>query len=227
MNLVCGQIRPGKVLKILDSNGTIKGSCAGVFSMEDDPEKLPPIYPFLRTSPSQFVKPNIGDDIWVLCFTDNPQELFYIFQGGSYDGSVRDKQTGDLEKYNNNVQILMSCDSGFEGAHLQFSNEEGWSMQNDSVVMTMGNENDLEIKNDNGSFSMDDSGIHLSGDSHSVARGDVVMSKFNDLENMLKLFAKTLSMNQFTATAGASLENLINSYMTGYDEIESPQVTTK
>ena len=227
MKLACGHIRPGRVLKVLDSNGTIKGSCAGVFSIEDDTDKLPPIYPFLRTSPSQFVKPNIGDPIWVLHFTDNPQELFYIFQGSTQGASYRNEKSGDLDKYNNNVQVLMSCDSGFDGAHLEFSNEDGWSMQNDSVKMTMGNDNNLEIKNDNGSVMLDTDGLHLSGTEHSVARGDVVRKKFDALENMLKMFAKTLNANQFTASAGASLETLITTYMTGYDQIESPQVTTK
>ena len=227
MKLSCGHIRPGKVLTVEDNYGTIKGSCAGLFSVEDSPEKLPPIYPFLKMSPTQFVKPNVGDDIWVLFFTDNPQELFYVFQGSTQNTAKLDKTTGSLEEYDNNVQILMACESGFNGAELSFSTQDGWKLSNDSVEMTMKDDNTFALKNDNGELQMNDSGICLSGSDHSVARGDVVMDRFSKLESMLKLFAKSLNGNPYTASAGAVLENLVDSYMTNFDEIESPNVYTK
>ena len=45
MKLEKGIIRPGIVLEVLD-NGIIKASAPGLFSYSDDPEKMPPIFPW-------------------------------------------------------------------------------------------------------------------------------------------------------------------------------------
>ena len=79
MKLVNGEIRPGIVLEVLDEYGTIKGSCLGVFSDEDDPAMLPPIQQWPTSSGSSFNQPKVNDPIWVLFFNDNPQELFSLF----------------------------------------------------------------------------------------------------------------------------------------------------
>lgn len=229
MRMVQCEIRPGVVLKVVDEYGTIKGSCTGMFSIEDDVEMLPPIYPFFKSSPTQFSKPNVGDKIWVWTFYDNPQELFYVFQGDVQNtvGESLKKSTGDLGEYGNSLNVLMKCDSGFEGAELSFSSGDGWNMQNDSGSMKINNEGEINIVNDGGSINMDDGGIHLSGVEHTVARGDVVRDKFTKLESLMEIFAKTLQNNNFTAAAGVELEGLIKTYMKDYDEIESKGVTTK
>lgn len=227
--MVLCEIRPGVVLKVVDEYGTIKGSCTGMFSIEDDVEMLPPIYPFFKSSPTQFCKPNVGDKIWVWTFIDNPQELFYMFQGDVQNtvGESLKKSSGNLEEYNNSSNVLMKCDSGFNGAELSFSSEDGWNMQNDSASMKINKEGEINIENDGGSISMDDDGVHLSGTEHTVARGDVVRDKFTQLESLMTIFAKTLQANNFTAAAGTALEGLIKIYMKDFDKIESANVTTK
>lgn len=229
MELIYGEIRPGIVLKVIDEYGAIKCSCVGLFAETDDPEMLPPVYPFLKTSPSQFCKPNIGDKVWVLFFKDNPQELFYFFQGDVKNtvGDSLKSSSGDLSKYNQNNQVLLKCKSGFNGAEISFSNEDGMKIANDSSKFNLSKEGEINLSNENGSIDLDTEGVHLSGTDHSVARGDIVTDRFNKLENMMKLFAKKLQASNFTADAGATLEGLIKTYMVGYDEIESPNVTTK
>lgn len=229
MELMNGEIRPGIVLKVIDEYGTIKCSCVGLFSEEDDPEMLPPVFPFLKVSPSQFCKPNMGDKVWVLFFHNNPQELFYFFQGDVKNtiGTSLKESSGDLNKYDQNNNVLLKCDSGFEGAELSFSSKNGMTMKNDTASMNMDQDGNINISNENGSIDMDEKGIHLSGSEHSVARGDVVMDRFNKLESMMKMFAKSLQGVTFTAAAGTALYGLIKTYMKDYDEIESPNVTTK
>lgn len=229
MELSFGEIRPGIVLKVLDEYGTVKCSCVGLFAETDDPEMLPPVYPFLKTSPSQFCKPNIGDKLWVLFFRNNPQELFYFFQGDVQNtvGESLKSNSGDLDKYNQNNQVLLKCKSGFNGAEISFSNENGMKIANDSASLNIDKEGKINIGNENGNIDLDKSGIHLSGTEHTVARGDVVMDRFNKLENMMKLFAKKLQASSFTADAGATLDGLIKNYMVDFDAIESPNVTTK
>lgn len=50
MELSQGHIRPGRVLNVEDEKGIVKASCCGLFSDQDDPENLPPIYQLDRKS---------------------------------------------------------------------------------------------------------------------------------------------------------------------------------
>ena len=61
-----------------DEKGIVKASCCGLFSDQDDPEKLPPIYQFPLGGANNFSLPKKDDELWVMFFDDNPMELFYI-----------------------------------------------------------------------------------------------------------------------------------------------------
>jgi len=96
------EMRPGKVLKVIDNYGTIKASCAGLFSEEDDVENLPPIYqaPFIKSSRFYYAAPHEEDLIWVIVNWDNPQELFYCFRDDMNDNSNSlDSGPKDIEIY--------------------------------------------------------------------------------------------------------------------------------
>lgn len=94
------EMRPGKVLKVVDNYGTIKASCAGIFSDQDDVEKLPPVFqaPFIKASRHYFAAPQPDDLIWVIVNWQNPQELFYCFRDDINDNSNElDKGPQDIE----------------------------------------------------------------------------------------------------------------------------------
>ena len=77
MKLANGELRPGVVLEVLSVDGIIKASVPGLFSSRDQ-ELLPPIYPFGVGASNTFSTPNIGDEVWVLSFTDNLQQLYWF-----------------------------------------------------------------------------------------------------------------------------------------------------
>lgn len=89
MRLADCEMRPGKVLAVVDDHGTIKASCAGVFSEDEDTGLLPPVWqaPFIKSSRFYFAAPQVGDLIWVIINHDNPQELFYCFRDDVNDNS--------------------------------------------------------------------------------------------------------------------------------------------
>src|SRR5574344_137527 len=87
MKLPDCEIRPGTVLAVCNNYGTIKASCCGLFSPEDDVDLLPPVYPLIKTSITSFCEPQIGDLIWVWINTTNPPELFYTYMGDAVDNN--------------------------------------------------------------------------------------------------------------------------------------------
>ena len=72
-----GELRPGTILEVLTDEGVIKASVPGLFSAQDQ-EVLPPIYPFCVGGSNTFSTPNVGDEVWVLSFTDNLQQLYWF-----------------------------------------------------------------------------------------------------------------------------------------------------
>ena len=78
MDMNFAHIRPGRVLSVEDNKGTIKACCCGLFSEEDEIDKLPPIHQFPLGGANNFSSPSVDDEIWLLFFDDNPLELFYI-----------------------------------------------------------------------------------------------------------------------------------------------------
>ena len=78
MKLFKGTIRPGLVLEILE-DGLIKASAPGLFSIIDDPNMLPPIMPwFIGNNSNAFSKLKQYDDVWIMNFSDNPQQLYWF-----------------------------------------------------------------------------------------------------------------------------------------------------
>ena len=78
MKLNKGTMRPGTVLEVLD-NGIIKASAPGLFSFVEDPALLPPIMPwFIGSNSNSFSKVNKYDEVWILNFSDNPQQLYWF-----------------------------------------------------------------------------------------------------------------------------------------------------
>ena len=73
-----------KKLYEVDEKGIIKASVCGLFSDQDEPENIPPIYQFPLGGANNFSSPKKDDEVWVMFFDDNPLDLFYIRkEGGS------------------------------------------------------------------------------------------------------------------------------------------------
>lgn len=206
MRLDCGEIRPGKVLEVLDEYGTIKGSCLGVFSEEDDPALLPPIQQWPTQSGTCFNQPKVDDPIWVLFFTDNPQELFYFFQANTRNGSNH-----ILENKPKDAQILASRDSDLGKAQLYYTTDDGWNMTKDETKMQIDKDNNIELaKNDidSRSVKIDDDGVFLGSkdDSQPAVLGDNLKDCLTSIYNAFQALSTGLKSNPYTAPAAPQID---------------------
>lgn len=219
------EIRPGKVLQVIDEHGTIKASCAGVFSEEDDENMLPPVYPFMQSSASSFNQPQVEDLIWVWLFNDNPQELYYTFRS-----DTKSQSSQILSKKPKDSVILASRDAGFSKSQLFYSSDDGWVMQNDSSDIKIDKDYNISIsKNDpHRTVEVNDEGISLgsSGKSSEPAvLGDHLVSALRKLSAGLSATAESLKSNPYTAESGAKLESVLGAFDKSIEQILSKHVT--
>ncbi|MBQ1573560.1 MAG: hypothetical protein IIZ78_20750 [Clostridiales bacterium] len=229
-----GEIRPGKVLEVVDNYGVVKASCCGLFSELDDTEKLPPVRPFLRVSPSSFVKPNVGDDIWVMFFADNPQELFYMFQGCSektnttYLGDV-DPSTGE------NYEILAKHGDDDDPAVIQYSDKEGWNMKCGETGMNISPDKTVTIGNttdQSESFKgiiIDDNYINLCGNDNTdntqpAVLGTELTKCLNNLVDLLMQVSTVCKSDPNTAHIAVAIESKMGEFVDSIDPIKSKNV---
>lgn len=203
MRLINGEIRPGVVLEVLDEYGTIKGSCLGMFSDEDDPELLPPIQQWPTQSGTCFNQPKVNDPIWVLFFYDNPQELFYFFQA-----NVQRSSNHILSKKPKDAQILASRDSDLGKAQLYYTSDDGWKIEKDESRVQIDKDNNIELSKDDleeRSLKIDEDGVFL-GDkekSQPAVLGDDLQDCLTSIYNALQALNEGLLSNPYTSPAAA------------------------
>jgi len=205
MRLINGEIRPGVVLEVLDEYGTIKGSCLGLFSDEEDPNLLPPIQQWPTQSGTCFNQPKVNDPIWVLFFHDNPQELFYFFQA-----NVKKSSNHILSKKPKDAQILASRDSDLGKAQLYYTSDDGWKMEKEESRVQIDKDNNIELSKDDleeRSLKIDDDGVFL-GDkekSQPAVLGDDLQDCLTSIYNALQALNEGLLSNPYTSPAAAQL----------------------
>ena len=203
MKLANGEIRPGVVLEVLDEYGTIKGSCLGVFSDDDDPALLPPIYQWPTQSGTCFNQPTVNDPIWVLFFKDNPQELFYFFQADIHNSSNH-----ILGKKPKDAQILASRDAGIGKAQLYYTTDDGWKMSSNESRIQIDKDNNIELAKDDleeRTIKVDDEGVFL-GDkdkSQPAVLGNELQDCLTKIYNALQALETGLLGNPYTSPAAA------------------------
>lgn len=210
MELSNGYIRPGKVLKVVNNYGTIKCSAVGVFAEDADPDKLPPVIPFTKTSSTSFSQPHEGDKIWVILFYDNPQEIFYMFQGdvGSNSADVLDNSYGDVE-------IVTKRNDG--QAVLGWSDNDGWKMKQGPSYVSVDSNNDITLSKDDDTTTVrvDSAGVHLtskSGEEEQVTvMGDHMKDWCNSLISLLQSVSTAAKSNPQTIQIGAAIDSKIMS----------------
>lgn len=233
MKLAKGELRPGTVLEILDNHGTIRAEVSGLFSIADR-EKLPPISPFIIGPSNSFSTPNIGDEVWVLFFTDNARELFWFRKDnfGKNNGSGNaggEKSTGNgLIQDQQNVEVLSSRESGIGWATIYFSDGTGWIVQNQDAI--------IEIKTDSISLSTGmphetisiGDGISLgtkNGSAHPVAHGDKLENLFNNIIDTFEAIAVAAQENPYTIPIATIIDEQLAKYKDDPNFICSEHVT--
>lgn len=205
MKLVNATLRPG-VVRAVEKNGNIKASAPGLFSHEDDPSLLPPIFPFPIGNTNTFTQPKELDEVWVLQNTDNPLELFWI-RKDDYDTNNSELNLQD----ETNVDIICNRDSGMGWASIYFSDGTGWVIKNDSSKIQISKTGDIILEtgaSKHQRMSIGSDGIILGTGEQPAVLGknlqDVLYEIISEL-NKIKMAAMT---NPFTSNIGTALADL-------------------
>lgn len=227
MILAAAQIRPGRVLKVEDEKGTIKAMCCGLFSEEDDPNNLPPVYPFPLGCANTFSSPKVDDEVWVMFFSDNPMELFYL-RKDNFPENLQDVLSQDYE----DCEVLASRELASGMVQIYFTNGDGWIIRNVDSVIQMRADGSilLDTGSDNRKIDICDNSISLGsegGSQHTAGYGDEIAKEFRNIGIILKGISKAAGTNPYTIAINKAISTLMKatSYEDQIDKIESPHVT--
>lgn len=219
MKLSNGILRPGKVLEVLE-NGEINASVPGLFSSEDS-GKLPPIYPFTGWHANQFSSINIGDEIWVLNFSDNPMQLYW-FRKDNYAENNQELMGEE------NVEILCNRESGLGWATIYFSDGSGWIIKNGDSFIQLDADGNITLAKPEShrKIIINDSGIKIGGeDDHPAVYGDALTDVLEKIQITLELVQKAASTNPFTLAIGTAIGDVPIELNQLIPKIMSPHVT--
>ena len=234
MKLINGELRPGTILEVLSTDGVIKASVPGLFSAQDV-DLLPPIYPFCMGGSNTYSTPTKGDEVWVLFFTDNLQQLFWFRKDnfGKNNGSLAGKTfSGNKDgiQAEKNVEVLSNRESGTGIATIYFSDGSGWIIQNQKVVIQLDNKGRILLTNNrpHGTIEINRDGISLGtkgGSAHPACHGDSVADLFEKIIACLSNLAQVAKGNPYTSALGTVLETEIKKFENDPDYINSDVVT--
>ena len=218
-------MRPGRVLEVVDEKGVIKASCCGLFSDQDEPENLPPIYQFPLGGANNFSSPKKDDEIWVLFFDDNPLELFYIRKE-----NVSENLNEILKTKHEECEVLMSKELTGGFVQFYFTDGEGWIIRNVDSVINMRKDGSIILDTGSAHRKIDicDNSISLGsegGSAHPAAYGDKVVKSLNILNNILNAVSAAGKMFPYTIGMSTAIDALRPMFEQSIEEIESLHVT--
>lgn len=213
MELRNAYLRPGKIREVIDQYGNVKCSVVGVFRDDEDISKLPPIAPspFMRTSSNNFIQPKVGDDVWVMLFRDNPQLLFYQFQG---DAKICNGT--DLDNNYEDVEVFSKHD---DDKVFMYDSDDGWTLRHDKAFINLNDE--INISNGKHGITITDNGIRLVGgeEDQPMVLGNELMDCLQELYNILSKTA--VSAMTSSQSAGGYLSGNLFSFKAKLQKILS------
>lgn len=223
MKLHKGTIRPGTVLEVLE-NGIIKASAPGLFSFEDSTEKLPPILPWnIGGNCNSFSQPKKYDDIWIMNFSDNPQQLYWFRK----DRMINNE---NLPMNEENIEILCNREVEGEWCSIYFSDGSGWIISKGESIIQITPNGSIQLTNgfENRMIDINAQSISLGSpnrSAHQAAYGDVLVDIFLSLISILKQIQMAATPNPYTAAIGMVLATSLPLLEKQLPEIVSPHVS--
>ena len=223
MDFIFGNMRPGKVRDVLE-NGQIKVVAPGLFSITDDLELLPPIMPwFIGSNSNAYSQPVVGDEVWILNFTNNPLQLFWFKK--EYVGEQWDNIEAD-----ENIEIVCNRKSKNGWATIYFSDGSGWVIGNGETKLVLNSDGSIQF-----GINKDNRNIHINADnisigsigtsSHPAAYGDKVEDILSSLCSLLSNVATKALGNPHTIMIGQELMTGLSKVTNKISEISSEHVT--
>lgn len=242
MDFIHAHMRPGTVLEVIDSHGTIKAEVPGLFNKLDQ-DCLPPIRAFNISGSNGFSSPSVGDEVWVLFFDNNPEELrwfrkdsFEKNNGGRNKNSSRvvsnSGSTGQSTSIQDqkNVEIVSSRESGAGWATIYFSDGTGWVIQNQDAIIQINKDGVVTLSNGqaHGVIEINDDGISLgsSGESaHPAPHGDKVANLFDKVVGTLLKISEAAKGSPYTSMIATAIDLDVPKYQNDSQYINSEIVT--
>lgn len=221
MRLENGTMRPGIVLDVVDNIGTIKAEAPGLFTRED-PEKLPPIYPLFLFGVNSFSTPVIGDEVWIMNFSDNERQLYW-FRKDELDNNK--KLLIDEE---GKIDIVINRDTNSGWGTLYFSDGSGWVMSRDNSKINIDSKGNITLShpNPNRTIFIGTQGISLgkTGKSdHTACYADQLIPILNSITLQFELLKTSLQSNPYTTPVASAIDT--SAWKDSIDDIESTNVT--
>lgn len=236
MNLLYATVRPGIVKEIIeDGNGTVKLTAPGLFSDEDDPKILPPVYPWpFGHHANSYTCPKVDEEVWVMTFEDNPMQMYWVRKDDWIAEDSLPKNMSDLPLTDEAQNLEVIVNREFEDskwAILYFSNDDGWMMRRDEDGW-------INIRKDGSILlktNFDKRIIDICKDS--VALGSegkaddsaMLYSKWKDfaetLCNGLMTLSSTAAANPYTAPLAAPFQTLSQQLKPKISPVESKHVS--
>lgn len=195
MKLNRGEIRPGKIVQIVDVYGTVRAEVYGLFTEYENLEDLPVIKPLFTLSRNAYTQPKVDDKIYVLFSTDDPRLLFYFF--------MCDYQNQLSEILDNNsdykpIDVIFKSDNDGNVAQIIYNTTDGNELliQNGDSFIKM-TDDTIEIFN-----SADSTKINMSEDSITIGKdsGEQPMLLGDDSAKLIKDIIGQIS-NLYTTLA--------------------------
>lgn len=231
MKLHRGTIRPGTVLQVLD-DGLIKASAPGLFSFTEDLEKMPPIMPwFIGNTSNAFSKLKQYDEVWIMNFSDNPQQLYWFRKDNITNNNEllipdTDKRVVDEE----NVEILCNRDVKGDLCTIYFSDGSGWVISKGESIVQIKADGTIRL-----SIGLDNRCIDINGknisigspdeSAHPAAYGDNVADLLFSLCILLNSVALKAVSNPYTIAIGTELLQKLPAIIDKIPNISSQHVT--
>lgn len=234
-----GEMRPGVVLEVIDNKGSIKASVPGLFSKEDK-EYLPPIVPWPSGgSLNSFSSPKILDEVWVIFFTDNPEQLFWLRKDSfsKSNGDYNKNSTKNIPGSSGGsfldqpgVQIMANIESGADWATIYFDDGSGWIIKNQQAFIQLDQDGKILLSNGqpHGVIEINDDGISLGSadkSSHPAPLGDKVQEVFEQIIDLFKCIQVTASSSPYTMAISKIIEQKLPEFEEFPQYINSDYIT--
>lgn len=217
-------IRPGKVLKVVNNYGAIKASAQGLFAETDDPDLLPPIIPFIVPSATTFSMPHEGDSVWVWYFPSNPQELLYTFRC-----HVEGVNSDQLDNEYQDVEIQMKRSSENGDVNVNYNDDEGYTVNNGGSKFNVDNkEHDIHISHKDGNaISVTKDGISLGkdgGSQYKAVCGEDLIKVLDKIKSALSAIKTSAASSPYTVHISTALTPVLTQ-LNDFNSILSNKVT--
>lgn len=246
MRFVDATLRPGKVLEISkEFPSKIKIEAPGLFSKingsgQDQTSKLPWINCFFDGSvgTNGFVKPNIGDEVWVLNNESNPSQIYWFLKNEDRTDKLKNEiftnenlgTSGFLDQ--NIIECIAHREAGTGYASLYFTDGTGWIIRGNSgsyirirkdgsIILDNTGENNRTIDICSNSISLGKEG----GSDHPAALADKVQDCLDLIYQTLQTVKQAASGNTYTKNIAVAIGNFPDKLKNKIPEILSKEVT--